>query len=61
MDIWYWYYWITFWATLHCAWQIPSKLSAGNNLMGSLLLSMFGFFLWPLFLAAYIKKTKEEE
>lgn len=41
----------TFWACL----QIPTAVHTGNNIIGSFLIGMFGFILWPVLLYAVIK------
>lgn len=48
------YFWFTYNLTLVGLLYIPSKLDRGVNLMGSLLLSLLGFVIWPIVLVAAI-------
>lgn len=52
------YYWVSFVLSLYWILKVPSKLKGVDNLFGSLICAMFGFLLWPLYLAAYIKTRK---
>jgi len=54
--LWVAYYWVSFGVSLICLLRLPSKLDGMHNFGGSVLCSMFGFALWPLFVAAEFKR-----
>ncbi len=54
------YFWATFALSLVCLLTVKSRLSIVNNIGGSVLLSFFGFVLWPFFVAAAAKFTKQQ-
>lgn len=58
------YYWISFAVTLACGMYVPSKrLSWLDNAGANVVCALFGFLLWPMFLAAAVKtyRTKEQD
>lgn len=54
------YYWVTFAITLACCAYIPSKLSNGRNVSGSLLAAFCGFAVWIFVLVAAYKTYKNK-
>lgn len=54
------YFWGTFAISITCLLVVKSKLSAIDNIGGSILLAFFGFALWPIFIAAAAKYVKQQ-
>lgn len=52
------YYWLTFFATYWLCRQVPSGLTKKDDIVGSIIFAMMGFFLWPLALLAYIRSRQ---
>lgn len=42
------YYWATFALTFMLALAVPTKLTPTNNVIGSFIVALFGFVLWPV-------------
>lgn len=52
------YFWVTYAVSVYCLMHIPTKMSKFDNFAGTLLASMFGFVLWPFFVAALLKTRR---
>lgn len=48
LDIWRTYYLIAWVVTFACCLRIPTKMNHPDNVVGSMLVSMFGFIFWPV-------------
>ncbi len=55
------YCWIavatSFWMLL----RIPTKMNAVDNFFGTGICAIFGVFLWPFYLVAFIKSKKRKD
>lgn len=49
------YFWVSFMVTFLCGIMIPSEMSPFDNLIGTLLCSLFGLILWPFFVISFIR------
>lgn len=46
------YFWLSFLFSFYVCLRIPSNLSTLDNVIGSLIVSVFGFAMWPFMIVA---------
>lgn len=59
IELWPYYYWLSFTITFVSCLKLPTTMNGLDNFMGSWIVSMFGFVVWPFALFALIKTKKE--
>jgi hypothetical protein len=52
------YSWVAVAASFWMLHSIPTKLNTVDNLFGTAICAVFGVFLWPIYLVAFIKSKK---
>lgn len=52
------YFWFAFAISLWLLMSLPTRMTNGDNLIGSLFWALWGFALWPVYLYAYWRARK---
>lgn len=53
------YFWVAFCASYFLCQAYPTKLTGFDNFIGSVILSVFGFIIWPFLVYGLVKPRRD--